>query len=201
VHVILAKLLNINSNNEVIMGLKLNLGGGYKEYDNYINIDIDPNCKPDYVIDLERDILPFKENTVSEVRAYHILEHLGNGFFHCLQELYRVCEHGAIIDIQVPHHFHEVFINDPTHKRPITVEGMRLFSKKYNALEIERGGSSSCLGIRFNVDFEIVQYNFIPDLFYKDILASNSFEQNVRLTRECVNVVIETHMKLVVVKC
>lgn len=181
--------------------MKLNLGGGYKRYDSYINIDIDPSCKPDYVIDLEKDTLPFNDSTVSEVKAHHILEHLGEGFFHCLQELYRVCEHGAIIDIHVPHHFHEVFINDPTHKRPITVEGMRLFSKKYNELEIERGGSSSCLGIRFGVDFEIVEYDFVPDSFYMDRLPKMSREELVLLFREKVNVVIETHIKLAVIKC
>jgi ubiquinone/menaquinone biosynthesis C-methylase UbiE len=180
--------------------MKINIGGGHKRYQDFINLDIDPSTLPEHVVDLEVDVLPFEDSTVSEVKAYHILEHIGQGYFHLLQELYRVCKNGAIIDVQVPHHFHEVFINDPTHQRPVTIEGMRLFSKKYNKLEIERGGSSSNLGIRFDVDFELVEYNFIPDPFYQQIVKRNTEEQNVRLFRECVNVCQEVHFKMVVVK-
>ena len=180
--------------------MKIDIGGGRPHGEGFVVLDIYPHTNPDYVVDLERDSLPFENDSVDEVRAYHILEHLGDGFFHCLQELYRVCKHGAIIDIQVPHHFHEVFINDPTHKRPVTVEGMRLFSKKFNDLEIARGGSSSCLGHRFDVDFELVSFDFVTDSFYVDIVRTNTLEQNQRLFRECVNVCIEVHMKLVVIK-
>ncbi len=181
---------------------KINIGGGLKRYDGFLNLDIDPNTNPDYLINLD-DLnlqLPFDDNSVSEVRAWHVLEHIGNGYFRLMQELYRVCKNGAIVDIQVPHPFHEVYLNDATHKRPITVEGMRLFSKKYNQHHIDTYNSSSGLGIRFNVDFELVEFQFIPDPFYSEIVKKNTQEQNVRLFRECVNVCMEIHMKVVAVK-
>lgn len=180
--------------------IKINIGGGYKRYDGFLNLDIDPYTKPDHVIDLETGVLPFENDSVTEVKAFHILEHIGQGYFHLLQELYRVCHAGALIDIQVPHPFHEVYLNDPTHQRPITVEGLRLFSKKYNQHHIETYNSSSGLGIRFNVDFEIVSFDFITDPFYEEIVRTNTHEQNVRLFRECVNVCQEIHVLLVVVK-
>lgn len=180
--------------------MKINIGGGYKKKEGWINLDIDPNTNPDYVVDLETDRLPFEDNSVDEVIAHHVLEHIGAGYFHCLQELYRVCKDGAMIDIRVPHHFHEVFINDPTHQRPITVEGMRLFSKKVNRHEIETGGTSSCLGIRFNVDFEIAHFDFVHDGFYHEILKAGPTPENIRLMREAVNTTIETHIVLSVVK-
>lgn len=196
--------------------LKINIGGGYKRYDNFLNLDRDANTKPDFIIDLEKDIFPFEDNTITEVKAYHILEHIGQGFFHLIQELYRICENGAIIDIIVPHHYHEIFLADPTHQRPILVETMRLFSKKYNQHHIDTHGSSSGLGIYYNVDFEIVDFNFIPDASYTDILnelqsvlSNPSMDDNsksmaqkelVRLGRESLNVFQETHMKLVVIK-
>jgi hypothetical protein len=192
--------------------VKIDIGGGYKKEDGFLVLDIDPNTNPDYVIDLEKDKLPFDDNTVDEVRAWHVLEHLGAGYFHCLQELYRVCKDGAIIDIRVPHHFHEVFINDPTHQRPITVEGMRLFSKKNNENEIKTGGTSSCLGIRFNVDFEVIFSDYVHDGFY-DGLLENMRNKNkegtltqedelmvTRLFREANNTTIETLIKLMVIK-
>jgi hypothetical protein len=180
--------------------LKLNIGSGYKKFNGFLNLDYDHHTNPDYVVDFEHDRLPFEDNSVDEIIAWHVLEHIGEGYFHLLKEIYRVCCNGAIIDIKVPHHFHETFINDPTHRRPITVEGFRLFSKKNNQLEIERGGTSSCLGIHFDVDFEIIAYDFMYDGFYDEIIKNNTYDQNARLMRECVNVAIETYIKLVVVK-
>lgn len=182
--------------------MKINLGSGYKRYPGFTNVDSDINCKPDYLINLDDEnlVLPFEDNSVTLVRADHILEHIGSGYFRLLQEIYRVCAPDAFIDIRVPHPFHENYINDPTHRRPITVEGIRLFSKKFNRLEIQRGGASSTLGLMYGVDFEIVDYNFIYDQFYDDILPTMSREMLIRLMREAVNVCNEIVMKLQVIK-
>lgn len=180
--------------------MKINIGSGYKRYPDYINIDSDIKCNPDYVVNLELDKLPFENNTVTHIIAHHVLEHIGEGYFHLLKEIYRVSKHGAIVDIRVPHHNHEVFHNDPTHRRPITVEGMRLFSKKVNKYEIETGGTSSTLGLMFDVDFEIVSFDYVYDPFYHNIMKTNTPEQNERLFREAVNTTLETHIVLTVVK-
>nr|QMP83627.1 MAG: hypothetical protein [Caudoviricetes sp.] len=182
--------------------MKINIGAGYKKIPGYVTVDGDENCNPDVLINLDdkKLILPFEDNTVEEIVAHHILEHIGEGYIRLLQELYRVCKDGAIIDVKVPHPTHEVYLNDPTHKRPITVEGFRLFSKKFNKLEIERGGSSSTLGIMYDVDYELVGYNYIYDSFYDNILPTLSREMVVRLMREALNVAIETEIKLQVIK-
>lgn len=179
---------------------KLNLGCGYNKKEGYVNIDCDVLTHPDIVMDLEKDVFPFEESSVDEVCIYHVLEHIGDGYFHLLQELYRVCCHGAILDIKVPHHFHSIFINDPTHKRPITVEGLRLFSKKYNDYCIVNKKADSALGLRFNIDYELVSFDYIHDSFYDSIITKNTAEQNNRLFRETVNSILETYIKLVVVK-
>ena len=182
--------------------MKINIGAGYKRYPDFINLDSDNNCDPDIIIDLDNVCLrlPFDDNSVDKVIAHHILEHIGSGYFKLLQEIYRVCKPGALIDIKVPHPFHEVYLNDPTHKRPITVEGFRLFSKKANRHEIETGGVSSTLGIMFDVDFEIVSFNYIHDAFYDDIKKQLQHPELVRLFRESVNTTLETQILLVVVK-
>lgn len=182
--------------------MKLNIGSGYKRYTGFTNIDSDKNCNPDILINLDDEhlILPFEDNSVDEIKAYHILEHIGSGYLRLLQEIYRVCKPGAILDIHVPHPNHEVYLNDPTHKRPITVEGFRLFSKKVNRLEIERNGTSSTLGIMLGVDFEIVDFNYIYDGFYDNIVPRLSDELKHRLFREALNTTIEIQMKIQVIK-
>lgn len=182
--------------------MKLDLGAGYKYRDGFTRVDADANSKPDILINLDDKelVLPFEDSSVEEVMCSHILEHIGVGFFRLMQEIYRVCENGAIVTVEVPHPRHEIFLNDFTHVRPIMVEGMRLFSKKYNQLEIERKGASSTLGLMYNVDFELVDFNFIHDPFYQNIVPSMTEEMAYRLFREALNTTLEIHMKLMVIK-
>jgi len=105
---------------------------GHTRYDGFLNIDGDPLAKPDYLLNLETDRLPFEDSTIEEVKACHILEHIGDGFFHLMKEIYRVCKHSATMEVQTPHHRSDVWYGDPTHVRFITLDNMRLFSKTYN---------------------------------------------------------------------
>jgi SAM-dependent methyltransferase len=192
--------------------MKLNIGSGHKRYDGFLNIDDDPLVNPDYVVNLEEAKLPFENDSVEEIRAYHILEHIGDGFIPLMQEFYRICKHGAVIDIIAPHHNHEVFYGDPTHKRPITVNGMYLFSKKHCLSNKSQSDSSSGLALKYNVDFDMVHFEFDYDDFYLPLI--NSFNERKarnevtneeefafqRLMREANNVAINTKIKLMVIK-
>lgn len=180
--------------------MKINIGGGFKRYDGFLNLDADPLTSPDYLVKLGVDTLPFEDNSIDEVRAYHILEHIGDGFFQLMKEIYRVCKHTAIIDIQVPHHRSEVFYGDPSHVRFVTIDNMRLFSKKYNNWHIDQWNSSSGFGLPLNVDFEIIEYDFVVDDFWKPRFAKMSQEEINEVSRNFNNVYGETHMKLMVIK-
>lgn len=180
---------------------KVNIGGGLKRYDGFVNIDMDPLCNPDYLCNISKDPLPFEDNSVTEIRAFHILEHIGDGFLDLMKEIYRVCEDGAIIDIEVPHHRHDEFYGDPTHCRPFTVETFRLFSKKYNQWHIEHFGSSTGFGMKCNVDFEIVEYNHIFDDFFIPILKEMKDDiQRETFIRTNWNVIKYLKVKLQVIK-
>jgi ubiquinone/menaquinone biosynthesis C-methylase UbiE len=180
--------------------MKLNLGAGDTKLDGYVTCDYDKNTNPDYVVDLEKDALPFEDNTVETVVAHHILEHLGEGYFNCLQEIYRVCKHGAIVDIRVPHPRHDSFLADPTHRRPITVVGLQLFSKKFNKHCREHGYASSRLGEYFGVDFEILDYRYIPDDTARTKMQAFAQQQIEDYANEHNNIVSEIHIKLLVIK-
>jgi ubiquinone/menaquinone biosynthesis C-methylase UbiE len=180
--------------------MKLNIGAGDTKLQDYITIDYDAHTNPDYQLNIEKDRFPFDDNTVETVVAHHILEHLGEGYFHCLQEIYRVCKHGAILDIRVPHPRHDSFLADPTHRRPITIVGLQLFSKKFNKHCREQGYASSRLGDYFNVDFEVLTYQYIPDERARSKFQNFSAEQIEDYANEHNNIISEIHVKLLVNK-
>jgi ubiquinone/menaquinone biosynthesis C-methylase UbiE len=180
--------------------MKINIGAGDTKLEGYVTLDYDSLSNPDYQLDVEKDRFPFEDNTVETVVAHHILEHLGEGYFHCLQEIYRVCKHGAIIDIRVPHPRHDSFLADPTHRRPITVMGLKLFSKKFNKHCREQSYASSRLGDYFGVDFEVLDYRYIPDESARLKLQNLSQNEIESYANEHNNIVSEIHIKLLVIK-
>lgn len=89
-----------NIQDNVIDGLKVELGGGDKPYGKgFIDIDRKSALK----CDLEQDRLPFDNDTVAEVYSSHCLEHIRN-LHHILQEIVRICKVGARVTIIVPHY-------------------------------------------------------------------------------------------------
>lgn len=180
--------------------MKLNLGSGLKRVDGYLSVDSDPLVKPDFVVNLEEAKFPWPDNSVDAVVAHHIFEHIGENFLKFMQELYRVCKNGAIIDIEVPHHRHENYFGDPTHKRPITVEMFRKFSKKYNNWHIETYNSSRGFGNLLNVDFETVEFDYIVDGDYRELVDKGEFQQLHELSKRFNNVYSDLRIKLAVIK-
>lgn len=181
------------------MGMKINLGSGYKRFPDFFNVDADKNCNPDYVVDLESGRLPFKDDSIEYVIAHHILEHIGEGFIPLMKELYRVCENNAVIDIEVPHFRHWTYSADPTHKRPITGNGMALFNQDLNRNAIETGSASSTLGIIFNVNFKIIDYSLVLDEKYAKLIENMSDKEKELVSNQNDFFLLEK-MKLQVIK-
>lgn len=103
--------------------IKLNIGSGIICYEGFINIDnvqlYDNQGKEivDIVLDIEKDKLPFEDDSIDEIRAESILEHLGDGLIFCLNECHRVLKPTGILKGNVPPPFSEGSIRDITHKR------------------------------------------------------------------------------------
>ena len=128
------------------MGLRIDIGSGFKNDDGLIRVDRDPRVNPDHIVDLEKDAFPFEDSSVEYIRAHHVLEHIGDGFFHLMKEMYRICENDAIVDIEVPYFRHCAFHNDPTHKRAITNYVLGLFGKEFCEWTVEAFKSSPEIG-------------------------------------------------------
>ncbi len=180
--------------------IKVNLGSGYKRFSGFVNVDGDPLVKPDYLVDLEKESLPFDDNSVEEIKAHHILEHIGDNFFNLMKEMYRVCAPRAIIDIEVPHHRHDNFYGDPTHVRFITIDLLKQFSKKYNQWHIKTYNSSSGFGLRLNVDFEILDFDYTIDSDYFELANNKEFSKIAMMAKQFNNVYKDLRVKMLVIK-
>lgn len=135
--------------------MKLNLGCGPNKLPGYVNVD--KQGEADLRHDLEQFPWPWASNTVDEVLASHVLEHLGHTpgvFIGVMKELYRVCRGGAHVRIIVPHPRHDDFLSDPTHVRPVTPMTLALFSRRQNMKWVEKNGSNTTLALYHGVDFE-----------------------------------------------
>jgi len=105
--------------------MKLNLGGGDKKYSGFLNVDISPEYEPDVLCDLRKGI-PIPDNSVEEIIASHIIEHLPDTK-DIMNEIWRVCKNNAIISIIVPHERSLMAHADPTHKRVFNEESFKYF--------------------------------------------------------------------------
>ena len=161
--------------------VKLNLGCGSKKLDGYINIDKYDTYNPDIIHDLEKFPYPFEDNSINEILLSHVLEHIGQNpdiFNSIIKEFYRICVHGAKIDIRVPHPRHDDFIADPTHVRPITVLGLQLYNKDLNKKWELSGAANTPMGIIHNVDFRIKHVTHVLDKKYINLLKSEKIQKD-----------------------
>jgi predicted SAM-dependent methyltransferase len=109
--------------------LRINLGGGEEKIEGFLNIDIVELPTVDIVADISKGI-PLPDNSVIEVRANYVLEHLANTVA-LMEELYRVCTHGARVRIRVPYFKSTAAFKDPTHVSFFTERTFEYFDRDY----------------------------------------------------------------------
>ncbi len=186
--------------------MKLNLGCGHRKRAGFVNVDMFPACAPDQVVDLESLPWPWVDDSVDEALFNHSLEHLGQStsvFLGIMQELYRVCRDGAVVEINVPHPRHDFYIGDPTHVRPITPQTLSLFDRRLNDQWRDTGSSAATpLAHYLGVDFTIVSAVTVLDEPYASMLTRKEMAEDelFKLVRERNNIASEFHIRLAVRK-
>lgn len=143
--------------------MKLNLGCGFQKMQGWVNIDSDPLCKPDILLDLNSSPWPFETDSVEEFMAIHILEHLGGSaknWMHFWKELWRVAKPDTTLRVVVPHPRHDNFLIDPTHVRPVFPETIAMFDQMRNIRDFEAGGSETKLGLMAGIDLEVINAGY-----------------------------------------
>lgn len=94
---------------------------------NIVTLDIDPDCKPDILWDLNAIGLPSEENSFDEIHAYEVLEHLGrqgdwHHFFREFSDYWRVLKPGGFLFGTCPSITSKWLWGDPGHTRTIQPE-------------------------------------------------------------------------------
>ncbi|MDB5411112.1 MAG: hypothetical protein JWL84_6024 [Rhodospirillales bacterium] len=181
--------------------MKLNLGCGQNKLPGYLNVDKYDTCEPDQVADLEVIPWPFADASADEIVMTHVLEHLGREtetFLGIIKELYRVLKPGGQLQIRVPHPRSDGFLGDPTHVRPVSPTIMSLFSKRNNRDWKEKGWPNTPLGLYLDVDFEILNTNFVlmPRWMQKYQAGTMTVDELGEAMELYNNVVDEIHMVL-----
>lgn len=146
---------------------RLNMGCGLKKIEGFVNADISPNVKPDQIVDFNSFPWPFADNEFDHIVAKDILEHLGDtsaDFIKAIKEMYRISHNGAIWEVQSPHWRCDTALDDPDHKRLITVGMFNLFNKRMLLDKLQQDQSDSALAFEHDVDIEIcdTQFDYTP---------------------------------------
>jgi SAM-dependent methyltransferase len=166
---------------------------------------VDRAHEPDVKHDLESFPWPWADSSIDEIRAHHVLEHLGadfKTFVGVMKEMHRVCKNGAVLEIVVPHPRHDDFLNDPTHVRPITLNVLSLFSRTWNTKWEKDGSANTKLAFEYGIDFEPKEEAFQLEQRVQDAYDRGQINQDglVVLMKERNNIVKAIHLKLECVK-
>ena len=122
----------------------INIGCGSKHLEGYINIDM---VQPaDSVIDLELAKLPYEDNSVDNIMADNVLEHIHN-LPALMDECYRVLKSGGVMRVIVPLFPSPAAVADPTHVRffvPETFDrfkftpcNLRTYGERFQFIEVD----------------------------------------------------------------
>jgi ubiquinone/menaquinone biosynthesis C-methylase UbiE len=170
---------------------KINVGCGTKTYADHINIDKLSLPGVDLVCDLEKAKLPFKKESINEIRCEHILEHIRN-LVPLLEEFWRISKKNAIIKVSAPYYRYEGAYRDPTHVRFFTEHSFDYFQDNVTYSFYSK--------TRFKVNKVILRNRFFSGIknFHKKMIPYVPFKKFLNLFFW--NVYSEIYYELEVVK-
>jgi predicted SAM-dependent methyltransferase len=100
--------------------------GSDGEWHDLVTLDINADHKPDVVWDLNERPLPFDDETFTEIHAYEVLEHLGNGvgdyrsWFDEWSEWWRLLKPDGVFCGTCPSIESPWLFGDPSHRRVVS---------------------------------------------------------------------------------
>ena len=160
-------LAHIDQPDEDRVTKRLNMGCGLKKIEGFVNVDDNATVVPDKVVDFNTFPWPFADNEFDHIVAKDILEHLGdtgNDFIKVIKEMYRITTNGGIWEVQCPHWRCDVALDDPNHKRLVTMGMFNMFNKRMILDKLQAGGSESTYAFTHDIDIEIcdMQFEYTP---------------------------------------
>jgi predicted SAM-dependent methyltransferase len=173
-------LEHVEHTNEDRITKRLNLGCGFKKFEGFTNVDMNPIFKPEVVCDLNKFPWPFEDGEFDHIVAKDILEHLGEkpgDLLKVIQELYRISHHSALWEIQSPHWRSDNAINDPDHKNYITAGMFEGYNQFTLMDKLRDGQSDSVHAFMSGIDIELVDLKFEFNKFWEDKINSKKITE------------------------
>jgi ubiquinone/menaquinone biosynthesis C-methylase UbiE len=107
----------------------VDLGCGWRKKPGAIGLDSARIQGVDVQADVSRQ-LPLRDNSVDEIQASHIVEHVDD-LMAFMGEVWRVCKPGALVYLRFPHGTSKyVTWKDPTHRRGVLLATFEYFDPK-----------------------------------------------------------------------
>ena len=159
----------------------------------FINLESNPELKADLYFDLEdckQKQIPLPENSLDEIHASHILEHIVN-LAPLMEECYRLLKPGGLLAIVCQYYTHEWAWGDPTHVRGINEHTFNFFSQEYL-----KNSKSPTSRLNVKCNFEVKRVEFIVAEEWKHANASELEFAKRRYN----NVITNIYFELVAIK-
>ena len=106
----------------------LDVGCGINKFPGAIGVDSNPRTRADVIADINQFPLPFCDNSFSEIRAIHVIEHVSN-VIHTMEEFHRLLVPGGRAVIVTPHYTDFSSFCDPTHHWHLNSFSLRYFTE------------------------------------------------------------------------
>jgi SAM-dependent methyltransferase len=121
-------------------GKRIDIGCGAKKREGFIGVDFVPAPGVDIVCDVEREALPFPDQSVGFVHSSHCFEHLRD-WLPLLREIARVAVDGCRIELWTPNAWHsDTWL--PGHVTPVSIEAWLHIGYRYREFWQETIGVS-----------------------------------------------------------
>lgn len=104
----------------------LDVGCGVNKYPGAIGIDRNPRTKADVIVELDRFPYPFRDCAFDELRAIHVIEHVGD-VIRTMEEFHRLVRPGGRVHVETPHYTDFSSFCDPTHRWHLNTYSFRYF--------------------------------------------------------------------------
>lgn len=182
---------------------KIELGCGLTKTEGYVGVDRFPLPGVDVVADLN-GVFPFKDDSADVIYACHSLEHLDD-IGHTMEEIYRICKHGATVQILSPYYMTSMNFANYFHKSVFNEDTMRLFSsnttkmiqeEQYSCPHAKPWGVEHSDNSDGQVEMEILKMEY----FYYKEYCGLSDEEKLYARRSLLNVCDQIFYVLVVNK-
>jgi SAM-dependent methyltransferase len=106
----------------------LDVGCGVKKYSGAIGIDRNSASRADVIVDLDHQPYPFRDASFDQIRAVHVIEHVGD-VIRTVEEFYRLLRDGGTVYIATPHYTDFSSFCDPTHRWHLNSYSLRYFGE------------------------------------------------------------------------